>query len=78
MENLEDINQKYRRQIRPVLEMLKHRKIELGIEEWKDLVKRTERSIKDSPDQYLSDLPKKDVLDLILRYLFDEFLKESL
>lgn len=77
MEDLEDLNQKYRRQIKPVLEMLKHKKIELGNNEWKNFVGRTEQSIKDSPDQYLSELPKKEILDLIIHRLFNEFLNES-
>ena len=76
--DLEGINQQYRRQIRPLFEMLKHKQAELTDTDWKNRVRKTEHDVMNSPDQYLSDLPKKDVLDLIIHNLFDEFLKESI
>ena len=59
------------------MEMLKHRKIELGDTKWRELVSQTEQSIINSPDQYLSDLPQKSVLDSLIHRLFAEFLQES-
>jgi hypothetical protein len=78
MSELEDLNQKYRRQIRPIMEMLKHKQIELNRADWENLVRKTEQNIVNAPDQYLSDLPKKGILDLIIHRLFNEFLNESI
>jgi hypothetical protein len=77
MYDIEDLYQQYRREIRPFMEMLKHRKIELGDTKWRELVSQTEQSIINSPDQYLSDLPQKSVLDSLIHRLFAEFLQES-
>ena len=77
MNDLEHLYQQYRRQIRPYMEMLKHRQPELDDADWKELVSQTKQSIINSPDQYLANLPKKDVLDLLIERLFKEFLNET-
>ena len=78
MRDLEILNQKHRNQIRPIFEMLKHKKFELENVDWENLVRSTEQSILNSPDQYLSDLPKESISNLAIHRLFDEFLNESI
>jgi len=77
MVELENLTVKYRNQIRPILEMLKSKKLHLTPMEWVSLVRRTEQSIVNSPDQYLTELPPKDEIDLIIFELFEEFLREG-
>jgi hypothetical protein len=73
----ENLTVKYRNQIRPILEMLKSKKLQLSGIEWESLVRRTKQSIVNSPDQYLSELPQKDEIDQIIFELFEEFLREG-
>lgn len=77
MNDIEQLYQQYRREIRPYLEMLKHRQFELSDADWRDLVNRTKQNVTNSPDQYLSNLPKKDVLESLIERLFREFLDET-
>ncbi len=77
MVELENLTVKYRNQIRPILEMLKSKKLHLSRMEWLSLVRRTEQSIVNSPDQYLSELPPKREIDHIIFELFEEFLREG-
>ncbi len=72
----ESLSQKHRNQIRPIFEMLKHKKLELNPKDWERLVRATEQSIRNSPDQYLSDFPNEHISDSIIHHLFDEFLNE--
>lgn len=44
--------------------------------EWENFVSRTEQSVINSPSQFLSDPPKKNILDSEIHAMFDEFLKE--
>jgi hypothetical protein len=75
----ESLNQKHRNQIRPIFEMLKHKKLELNnSKDWEKLVRSTEQSILNSPDQYLSDLPNEITSEHTIHRLFDEFLDESI
>ena len=76
MSGQEILSQKHRNQIRPIFEMLKHKKLELNNEDWKVLVRSTEQSIANSPDQYLSDFPNGRISNAAIRHLFDEFLNE--
>lgn|GEM_PF-2446365 len=76
MNGHEILSQKHRNQIRPIFEMLKHKKLELNNKEWEHLVRTTEQSIKNSPDQYLSDFPSGHISDLVIHHLFEEFLNE--
>jgi hypothetical protein len=73
----ENLTVKYRNQIRPILEMLKSKKLQLSGIEWENLVRRTEQSIVNSPHQYLSELPRKDQINQIIFELFEEFLREG-
>jgi hypothetical protein len=57
--------------------MLKSKKPQLTSMEWEGLVRRTEQSIVNSPDQYLSELPPKDEIHQIIFELFEEFLREG-
>jgi hypothetical protein len=75
--NQESLCQIHRNQSRPIFEMLKHKKSELGDVAWKKLVRSTEQSILKSPDQYLSDFSKEDISNLVIHRFFDEFLDES-
>ncbi len=72
----ESLSQKQRNQLRPIFEMLKHKKSELNSKDWEHLVRTTEQSIMNSPDQYLSDLPNDRSSDTVIHHLFDEFLNE--
>jgi hypothetical protein len=72
----ESLSQKHRNQIRPIFEMLKHKKSELNPKDWVYLVKTTEQSIMNSPDQYLSDVPNGRISDLVIQHLFEQFLNE--
>lgn len=45
-------------------------------EDWENFVSRTEQSIINSPNQFLSDPPKKNILDSEVHAMFEEFLKE--
>ena len=76
MNGSESLSQKHRNQIRPIFEMLKHKKSELNPKEWGHLVKTTEQSIMNSPHQYLSDFPDGQVSDSVIHHLFEEFLNE--
>jgi hypothetical protein len=75
METNNKVSLKHRNQIKPIFEMLAHRKSKMNKEEWDDFVKRTEQSIVNSSDQYLSDLPNKDKV-IVIHHLFDDFFKE--
>lgn len=77
MSDSEGLSQKHRNQIRPIFEMLKHKKSELNRNDWEGLVRSTEQSIIKSPDQYLSDFPNGRISNEAIRHLFDEFLEES-
>lgn len=77
MSDLASLNQKCRREIRPLLEMLKHRKAELTDVDWINLVRQTEEHIIKSPDQYLSEVSQKEILSSLIHNLFNEFLTES-
>jgi len=76
MNGSESLGQKHRNQIRPIFEMLKHKKSELNVKDWEHLVRTTEQSIRNSPDQYLSESPNGRISDLAIHHLFDEFLNE--
>jgi len=76
--DMESLSQKHRNQMRPIFEMLKHKKSELGNVDWENLVRSTEQSVVNSPDQYLSDFPKEGISGLAIHRLFDEFLNESI
>ena len=72
----ESLSQKHRNQIRPIFEMLKHKKSELNLKDWERLVKTTEKSIMNSPYQYLSDFPNGHISPSVIHLLFEEFLNE--
>jgi len=76
MSGQESLSQKHRNQIRPIFEMLKHKKSELSYQDWENLVRSTERSIVNSPHQYLSDFPNGRISNTAIHHLFDEFLNE--
>lgn len=78
MDDLADLNQKYRRELKPVLEMLKHKKTEMSVEDWMTFVRMTEQRIIAVPDQYLTDFRHKNILETIINSVFIEFLNESL
>ena len=78
MHHPETLRQTHRNQIRPIFEMLKHKKAELDNKNWENLVRSTRQSILNAPDQYLSGLPPGANSDLVIHGLFDEFLGESI
>jgi len=56
--------------------MLKYRKKGTNDEDWLNLVRRTEENIINSPRQYLTASAKHDVLELVVRQVFKEFVNE--
>jgi hypothetical protein len=66
----------YRNQLRPFLEMLKQKKTYLKKVEWLALVQKTEKNISNTPDQYLTGLERKDIIERAIHHVFDEFLTE--
>ncbi len=76
MGSQEGLSQKHRNQIRPIFEMLKHKKSELNNKDWENLVRATEKSIANSPHQYLSDFPNGHISGLVIHHLFEQFLSE--
>lgn len=72
----ESLSQKHRNQIRPIFEMLKHKKSELSFKDWEHLVRTTKKSILNSPYEYLSDFPNGHISDSVIHHLFEEFLNE--
>lgn len=77
MDDIEHIYQQYRRELRPYLEMLMHKRVEIGDTEWRNLVTQTEMNITNSPDQYLNVTTKKEISDSLIHRLFIEFQHES-
>lgn len=76
MVNLQHLHHSHRSQLRPFLEMLKYKNHELTREKWMSLVKTTEEHIINAPDQYLTDVPQREILESSIHYLFSEFLRE--
>lgn len=74
---LDDLRVSCRSQLRPLLEMVKSKKLILRGDDWISFVKRTERNIINSPDQYLSTPTKGENLEIAIRQVFDEFLSEQ-
>ena len=68
----------YRRQLRPLLQMLLHKRGEVSEVDWIQAVKQTEQRILETPGEYLTDLPEAPVLELIVHGLFAEFLEEHM
>ncbi len=77
MNTTEVISQKLRNEIRPIFEMLLHKKFEMSTVEWESFVERTEQNIIRSANQYVSDLLEKDKV-FTIHHLFNEFLSENL
>lgn len=76
MQHPESLRQTHRNQIRPIFEMLKHKKSEMDSGNWENLVRSTEQSILNAPDQYLSGSPDEYNSHSVIHSLFDEFLNE--
>lgn len=76
MSGSETLSQKHRNQIRPIFEMLKHKKSELNLKDWEHLVRTTKQSIMNSPHQYLSDFPNEPISGSVIHHLFEEFINE--
>ena len=62
-----------RSQLRPVLEMLKHKKILLNQPDWILLVEKTRQSILKSPEQYLFEYKKNNSTNETIQCVFEEF-----
>jgi putative flavoprotein involved in K+ transport len=77
MEHQEDLNQKYRRELKPVLDLLKHKKKKMNFTEWENLVHKTAAGVIDAPEQYLSDFPKKETVSPIVNMMFNELIHSS-
>ncbi|NOT74938.1 MAG: hypothetical protein HOP08_08410 [Cyclobacteriaceae bacterium] len=76
MDEIEYLYKRYRNQIRPFMEMLKHKRAELSDADWRDFVTHTRENIINAPDQYFSDLPNGDLLEKLVHRLFVEFFEE--
>jgi len=66
----------YRSELRPLLEMLKFRRLTLHGDAWMQLVEKTKQSIINSPRQYLQSPSKRDILEYTVDDVFNEFLGE--
>ena len=77
MSDLQSLHHKYRWEMRPIMEMLKHKQSELKTADWIRLVRQTEQKVIESPDQYLTRLPQKEILDSLVHSLFNEFIEET-
>lgn len=76
MHDARSLYRQCRQEIRPVMEMLKHKQTQLGNLAWEEVVLKTRRRVLKSPNQYFSDLPEKHALTVMVDKLFDEFLHE--
>lgn len=76
MRDARSLYRQCRQEIRPVMEMLKHKHSQLGNLAWEEVVLKTRKKVLKSPKQYFSDLPKKQVLTTMIDKLFEEFKKE--
>jgi putative flavoprotein involved in K+ transport len=77
MEQSEDLLQRYRRELKPVLEMLNYRKKGLSPNDWESFVYKTAEGIIEAPDQYLSDFPKKETVAPIVNAMFKELINQT-
>ena len=76
MADSDDLLVTCRSQLRPFFEMLKFRKKAGNDEDWLNRVKRTQENIINSPRQYLTTSARHDVLELVVRQVFKEFVDE--
>lgn len=76
MQDARSFYRQCRHEIKPVMEMLKHKHTQLGNLAWEEVVLKTRKKVLKSPGQYFSDLPEKQVLTTMVDKLFEEFLKE--
>jgi len=69
---------KYRKQLRPIMEMLLWKK-ENDKNTWQETVGKTEQNVLHAPDQYLnlSDFPTKEKLNFLIQEIFADFLEEE-
>lgn len=76
MHDARSLYRQCRQEIRPVMEMLKHKQTQLGNLAWEEVVLKTRNKVLKSPSQYFSDLPEKQVLTTMVDSLFEEFKRE--
>ena len=76
MHDAKSLYRQCRQEIRPVMEMLKHKQTQLGNLAWEEVVLKTRKKVLKSPKQYFSDLPERQVLTTMIDQLFEEFKKE--
>jgi|JI8StandDraft_1071087.scaffolds.fasta_scaffold526202_2 hypothetical protein len=76
MHDARSLYRQCRQEIRPVMEMLKHKQTQLGNLAWEEVVLKTRKKVLKSPKQYFSDLPERQVLTTMIDQLFEEFKKE--
>ena len=74
--------QEYKRQfslmLKPILEMLKHKRHGMNSEDWDVHVIQVEASIINNPDQYIGrELPNVNVVSRIIREIFEDFLQDQ-
>ncbi|HEY8937169.1 MAG TPA: hypothetical protein VIM65_18210 [Cyclobacteriaceae bacterium] len=72
----------YKRQfsltLKPVMEMLEHKRNQMNSEDWAIHVIHVEASIINNPDQYIGrELPNINVVDRIIREIFEDFLQDQ-
>lgn len=76
MHDARSLYRQCRHEIRPVMEMLKHKQTQLGNLAWEEVVMKTRKRVLRSPDQYFSELPDKEVLATLVDRFFEEFMEE--
>lgn len=76
MHDARSLYRQCRQEMRPVMEMLKHKQVQLGNLAWEEVVLKTKKKVLKSPGQYFSILPEKHVLTVMIDKLFEEFMEE--
>lgn len=59
-----------------MLEMLKFKRLTLKGEDWIIFVNRTQENILNSPSQYLSNVTERNILEKVVKQIFEEFVAE--
>jgi hypothetical protein len=72
----------YKRQfsltLKPILEMLEHKRHQMSSEDWDVHVIQVEASIINNPEQYVGkELPNVNIVVRIIREIFEDFLQDQ-
>jgi hypothetical protein len=78
----QEVALEYKRQfslmLKPILEMLEHKRHKMNSEDWAVHVIQIEASIINNPDQYIGkELPNVNIVVRIIREIFEDFLQDQ-